>query len=63
MSQTKTAYVKMPAELSRQVRHAAIEQGTTVNTVIVEAIRRHMASGTESAAAVNVVPTAPEGDR
>ncbi len=44
MSNVRTAYLRMPAHLSRLARHVAIEQGITLNDVIVEALRRYLAT-------------------
>ncbi len=43
MTDVRTAYVRMPAELSRLARHVAIERGITLNDVIVDALQQYVA--------------------
>jgi hypothetical protein len=41
---TKTYYLRMAADLSRELRHRCVETGTTMNAEIVKAIRSHLDS-------------------
>lgn len=38
----KSYYLRLTAEMSRELRHHCIEGNTTMNAVIVAAIRRHL---------------------
>jgi hypothetical protein len=38
----KTCYLRLPADVSREVRHQCIKSGGTVNALILEAIRRYL---------------------
>lgn len=39
---TKTYYLRLSADMSRELRHLAVDTGQTMNTAIVTAIRRHL---------------------
>lgn len=41
---TKTYYLRLPGDLSRELRHLALDSGRTMNTEILEAIQSHLSA-------------------